>query len=104
MKPPKYWHGPTDSRYWDDVNEGDKLPPVVDYPVTTKKVILSAMYGTHDSMVYHHDREWTMKNTPSRDMFITFMWRQALMVRLCTDWSGPESDVRGMTLRLMGDL
>lgn len=103
MKPPEYWHGPTDSRYWNDVNEGDKLS-IADYPVTVNKLIMSGMFGTHDAMPYHNDREYTQKSTPARDAFITFMWRQALIGRMCTDWSGPESDVRGMSNRLHGDL
>jgi acyl dehydratase len=51
-------------------------------------------------MPYHHDREYTLNNTANPDIFVNTMFHQALIGRVCTDWSGPESDIRSMALRM----
>jgi len=99
MEPPEYWANPAHSRYWEDVQEGDQLPEL-EYPVTTK-VMIMAVAGARDFMPYHHDSQYTKQFTAGRDMFMNTMHHQALSGRFCTHWTGPESDIRRMTLQML---
>ncbi len=99
MEQPEYWANPADSKYWEDVNEGDQLPEL-DYPVTTK-VLIAGVVGTRDFMPYHHNSQYVKEFTAGRDMFLNTMHHMALMGRFATDWSGPDSDIRRMTLQML---
>ena len=102
VEQPEYWANPPDSRFWEDVSEGDLLPRL-EFPVTTK-VMVAAALGTHDFIPYHHDKAYNLKYTAARDLFVNTFWQQSFMGRLCTDWAGPESDLRGMKMRMLGQV
>ena len=87
-----------DSKFWEDVNEGDRLPELEFGPMTVKSFFI--MYaGTRDPNPQHHNTRWNRENG-SRDMFATTPWHQALFARFVTDWTGPESDFRATNLRM----
>jgi len=87
-----------ESKFWEDVNEGDELPNLEFGPLTVKTFMLM-FAGTRDPNPQHHNREWN-KATGSRDMFATTPWHQALLARFVTDWTGPESDFRATSLSM----
>lgn len=88
-----------ESKFWEDVHEGDKLP-TLEFPITIKTLVMGVA-GTRDFMPYHHNSPYT-KSIGSRDMFVNTMFSQALFGRFVTDWCGPESDFRGITLQMVG--
>ena len=90
-----------ESRFWEDVSEGEELPNL-EFPITLKTLVL-AVCGTRDLMPYHHNSTFT-KTLGIRDAFVNTMFDQALFGRFATDWSGPDSDFRGTTLRMVGQL
>ena len=90
-----------DTLLWEDVSEGDELPPL-EFPITVKNLVMGVA-GTRDFMPYHHDSEYT-KSIGSRDQFVNTMFNQALFGRFATDWCGPGADFRATTLRMIGQL
>ncbi len=87
-----------ESKFWEDVNEGDELPNLEFGPLTVKTFFLM-FAGTRDPNPQHHNRDWN-KAMGSRDMFATTPWHQALFARFATDWTGPESDFRATSLSM----
>lgn len=90
-----------DSKLWEDVEAGEKLP-VLEFPITVKTLIL-AVCGTRDLMPYHHDPEYS-KSVGNRDMFVNTMFEQALFGRYVTDFVGPECDFRETGLQMLNQL
>ena len=90
-----------ESKFWEDVSEGQSLP-VLEFPITIKTLAM-AVAGTRDFAPYHHNSPYT-KSIGSRDMFANTMFEQALFGRYSIDWSGPESDFRQTTLQMVGQV
>ena len=65
-------------KYWEDVEEGEKLP-TLHFPITPKTMVL-AVCGTRDLMPYHHNPAYS-KSVGNRDMFVNTMFEQALFGR-----------------------
>lgn len=87
-----------ESKFWEDVVEGEQLPELKFGPLTIKSFMLM-FAGTRDISPQHHNREWC-QSSGSRDIFATTPWHQALFSRMVTDWSGPGSDFRATTLQM----
>lgn len=90
-----------DFKHWEDVSEGEQLPPI-DFPITLKTLV-AGVAGTRDFMPYHHD-DSACEPLGIRAMFVNTMFNQAFYGRFATDWCGPESDFRATTLRMTGQL
>ena len=88
-------------KYWEDVSEGEKLP-TLEFPISLKTLV-AGVAGTRDFMPYHHD-DSACESLGIRAMFVNTMFNQASYGRFVTDWSGPESDFRSTTLRMLGQL
>jgi len=88
-----------ESKFWEDVSEGEELPDLEFGPLTVKTFALM-FAGSRDPNPQHHNRDWN-RAVGNRDMFATTPWHQALFARFVTDWTGPESDFRGMTLAMI---
>lgn len=80
-----------------DVNVGDKLPPL-EINVTTGLVVGGAL-ATRDFEPVHHDKS-VAQATGLPDVFMNILTSQGLMSRFVTDWSGPESVIRKLDLKL----
>jgi hypothetical protein len=88
-------------RVWENVVEGEELAEL-ELPVSLKTVILNAV-GTRDLMPYHHNREFT-RARGLRDIFVNTAFSLALFGRYATDWSGPDADIRSVTMRMTDQL
>ncbi|HXG42456.1 MAG TPA: MaoC family dehydratase N-terminal domain-containing protein [Dehalococcoidia bacterium] len=86
------------SRRWQDVSEGEELPPF-DFPITVTRLVM-AVAGTRDLYAVHHDPA-VARRQGARDMFANTMFFQGLINRYLSDWGGPESYLRklGISMR-----
>lgn len=80
------------SLYYEDIKVGQDVTPLT-MPITFTKLVMAASAG-RDWQPYHHDREYTQKNTANKDVFIGVWFYMGMMSRLITDWAGPESFLR----------
>ena len=89
-----------DSRLWEDVNEGDRLPDL-ELPITFRTGIL-AVVGMRDFNPVHHYTDYARRTSANRDSWMNTMWHQGLFARFATDWLGPDSDFRSTWLHMTG--
>jgi acyl dehydratase len=65
----------------------------------TATTLAKAVAGTGDFYPIHHDRDFARANG-ARDIFLNTMWYQGLIGRYATDWGGPESFIRALSIRM----
>jgi len=83
--------------YWDDVAEGDELPTQSrDITATT---IVSTAIASRDFQDVHHDHA-AAQSKGVKDIFLNILSTGGLVGKYVTDWSGPEGDMRKMTIKL----
>ena len=80
-----------------DVEVGTRLPElVVDL---TPTVIVSTAIATRDYQDVHHDRDLAhQKGSP--DIFMNILTTNGFVGRFITDWSGPETILKSVSIRL----
>jgi acyl dehydratase len=84
-------------RCWSEVSPGEPLDELVlEVSATT---LAMAVAGTGDFYPLHHDRDFARANG-ARDAFLNTMWYQGLLGRVATDWGGPESFIRRMSVKM----
>jgi acyl dehydratase len=89
------------SKTWADIQVPGDLP-VLEFPISWKTLMMQ-MAGNRDFFPYHHNRDFTQK-LGIRDAFVNTTFYQGLFGRFATDWSGPDSDLRSMTLTMLDQL
>ena len=78
---------------------GDELPQF-DLEVTATVVVAGAI-ASRDFMPVHHDRDYaTAQGAP--DIFMNILTTNGYVSRFITDWAGPESMLRSISIRLGG--
>lgn len=76
---------------------GDELPELV-LDMTATRIVAGAI-ATRDFMPVHHDRDYAnAQGAP--DIFMNILSTNAYCGRYLTDWAGPESLVRQLSIRL----
>ena len=55
--------------------------------------------ATRDFMPVHHDRDYARKQG-APDVFMNILTTNGYVARYVTDWAGPNTDVRGIAIRL----
>ena len=82
---------------FEDVAAGDVLPDmVIDMDATR---IVAGAIATRDFMPVHHDREYAnAQGAP--DIFMNILSDTGYCSRCLTDWAGPESMVKQLSIRL----
>lgn len=75
-------------RYWEDVREGESLPPIV-LEISYKRVIMNTATG-RDYMRGHHDPEFA-RQQGVRTIYMNTFFHQAFVDRIMTDWAGPAA-------------
>jgi acyl dehydratase len=80
-----------------DIAVGDELPPHA-LPITTSLIVCGAL-ATRDFEPLHHDKAAAQAIGIS-DVFMNILTSQGLMETYVTDWSGPETVLRKLALRL----
>lgn len=89
-------------RFWEDVQEGESLPPI-SMPITFTRLVYLAS-ATRDFSPQHHNREYAQQRSKTRDIFINTPANIGLFSRFMTDWAGPRSTVRRMNFAMRGNV
>ena len=86
------------SLFWEEVKEGQELPTVtMDVSCTT---VVAGAIASRDFLPLHHDREYAQK-AGLRDIMINTHTIFGFASKYLTDWTGPEGELREISLRLM---
>jgi len=83
--------------YWEDVREGEPLPPYTYELSLLRLVAFARASGLYDYV--HFDRDYAQA-AGARDAFISTPHVAGLFGRLLTDWSGPEAEIRSLTFAM----
>ncbi len=82
---------------WDDVGEGDELP--VQEREITATTIVSTAIASRDFQDVHHDYA-AARSKGVKDIFLNILSTGGLVGKYLTDWSGPEGELKKITIRL----
>ena len=85
--------------YWDDVQEGESLPPL--YMPLTLKLCIKWVAATRDYYEVHHDTEFA-RGVGAPDLFIGVHFFHGMAGRYATDWAGPNGDLRRFEIHSLG--
>ena len=85
------------SLYWDDVEEGQELP-TVNMDITPTLIVAGAI-ASNDFTPVHHDSNFA-KAVGMKDIFMNNATICGLSGRYLTDWTGPEGELKGISLRI----
>ena len=80
-----------------DISVGDRLP-ALDIDISTG-LIVGAALATRDFEPVHHDKS-AARAGGLPDVFMNILTSQGLMQRFVTDWSGPETVVKSLDVKL----
>jgi acyl dehydratase len=82
---------------WNAIRVGDAVRPMtIDVTAT---VVVAGAIATRDFMPVHHDRDYAATQG-SPNIFMNIMTDNGYCSRFLTDWAGPESMVRKVSIRL----
>jgi hypothetical protein len=82
---------------YDEVEVGQRLPElVIDL---TPTLIVSTAIATRDYQDVHHDRDLAHQKG-SQDIFMNILTTNGFVGRFITDWSGPETLLKAVKIRL----
>jgi hypothetical protein len=76
---------------------GDTIP-AWELPLTPTLIVSTAI-ATRDFQDVHHDRDLAQA-AGSKDIFMNILTSTGLVERFVTDWAGPQTDVKGIAVRL----
>ena len=82
---------------FEQVQAGQALPPLV-IDVTARLIVATAI-ATRDYQDVHHDKD-RAQALGSKDIFMNILSSNGLVGRYVTDWSGPESILKSIKIRL----
>ena len=88
-----------DQVYWDDVEEGAKLPEVVKNPTTQQLVKYAGASG--DYYQIHYDKDFA-KNNELDDVILHGALKNAFLGHLVTKWMGPGGDLKRLACQYRG--
>lgn len=80
-----------------ELREGDTIP-AWEIPLTPTLIVSTAI-ATRDFQDVHHDRD-IAQAAGSKDIFMNILTSTGLVERFVTDWAGPDTDVKGIAIRL----
>jgi len=85
--------------YWNDVEEGAELPPVVKNPTTQQLVKYAGASG--DYYQIHYDKDFAMNND-LENVILHGALKNAFLGHLVTKWMGPEGDLKRLACQYRG--
>lgn len=85
--------------YWDDVEEGEELPPMVKNPTTQQLVKYAGASG--DYYQIHYDKDFAMNNDLD-NVILHGALKNAFLGHLVTKWMGPEGDLKRLACQYRG--
>ena len=80
-----------------DVNVGDQIAPLV-LPLTRSLIVATAL-ASRDYQDVHHDPTLAQQKG-SQDIFMNILTTNGLIGRYITDWAGPDSIIKNVSIRL----
>lgn len=87
----------SDTRRFDSVHEGDRLPELA-IPLTTTLIVGGAI-ASRDFMPVHHDRA-AAQAQGMPDVFMNILTTNGLVGRYVTDWAGPDALLQRVAIQL----
>lgn len=85
--------------YWEDVTEGQELPPLVKHPTTQQLVKYAGASG--DFYQIHYDKDFALKNgLPG--VIIHGALKNAWLGQLVTDWIGEYGTLKKLSCQYRG--
>jgi hypothetical protein len=81
---------------WRVVSPGAIAPLTLDVTAT---FVISTALATRDFQDVHHDREAAVTRG-STDIFLNILTTTGLVQRYVTDWAGPDTRIRAVSIRL----
>ena len=88
----------TKQMIWEDVNEGDELPPV-DFNLTIQRMVMSAGANRDFATIHHNTTAGKAAGAP--DMFLNNVSTLMLWERVISDWTGIYGRVKKVGFRIM---
>ena len=80
-----------------DLKPGDELPEL-DVPITRTLIVVGAL-ASRDFQDVHHDAE-TVRASGAKDIFMNILTTNGFVGRFVTDWSGPDTIIKKVSIRL----
>jgi acyl dehydratase len=88
----------TQELYFDDINAGDLIPDREYGPLTIVDTVRWA--GLQENTQHlHYDRDHVREHNGLRTFIASGAYRQALLIRMLTDWIGPLGWLKKISLR-----
>jgi acyl dehydratase len=85
-------------RCWEDVEEGEELPELV-MPITATRCVYLAS-ATRDFSPQHSNRDYAHERSKTKDVFVNTPFNIGMVGRFMTDWAGPRSTVRRVSVKM----
>ena len=85
--------------YWDEVQEGAELPPLVKNPTTQQLVMYAGASG--DYYQIHYDKDFA-KNNDLENVILHGALKNAFLGHLVTKWMGPDGDLKRLACQYRG--
>ena len=86
------------STYFENVSIGDRIPPHEFGPLTIADTVRWA--GLQENWQHlHYDRDHVRQHNGLRTFIASGAYRQALLVRMLTDWIGPRGWLKKLSVR-----
>ena len=83
---------------YEDVSEGDELPPLT-MPITFTRCVYLAS-ATRDFSPQHSNRDYARERSKTKDVFVNTPFNLGMISRFLTDWAGPRSTVRRIQMAM----
>jgi acyl dehydratase len=87
---------------FEDVAEGDVLPPLT-MPITLTRCVYLAS-ATRDFSPQHSNRDYARERSRTKDVFVNTPFNLGMISRYLTDWSGPSGVVRRIQMAMRGNV
>ncbi|HCP23286.1 MAG: dehydratase [SAR202 cluster bacterium] len=88
-----------DQIYWDDIDEGTEITPLVKNPTTQQLVKYAGASG--DYYQIHYDKDFA-KNNGLEDVILHGALKNAFLGHLVTKWMGPNGDLKRLACQYRG--
>jgi acyl dehydratase len=83
---------------YEDVTEGDELPPLT-MPITLTRCVYLAS-ATRDFSPQHSNRDYARARSKTKDVFVNTPFNLGMISRFLTDWTGPRGVVRRISMAM----
>jgi len=85
--------------YWEDIQEGTTIPPLVKHPTTRQLVMWAGASG--DLYEVHYDKDFA-RSKGFTDVLVHGRLKASFLSQMVTDWIGEQGDFRKLTCSYRG--